>query len=419
MGLQLLGNLGDVIHRKSKRHDLKFWNTINGATTQVVGDQARILTALWIGLPLGTLSHAGFLILFWTLGFPVLALFNIFSVALFAFATWQLYRNNLSWAVYGCILFELPLHATMATLYLGFNAGFWLLAFISVAFIPLYPMLSRIVRVLIGFALVLGIGSVALIAIKNGSIYTVSTALSSFFLLMNLVFLALVVTVIIVSYDLAVERAEQAQQEEYDRAEMILHNVLPARITARLKSHEEPIADSHENVSVLFADIAGFTNLSRNLTARNLVSLLNELFTRFDASLESVGAEKIKTIGDAYMAATGLEGENDHAEKMVDLAVAMQRSFEEFRQKNDLDLKLRIGVHSGAVMAGVIGKQKFAYDLWGNTVNVASRMESEGVADRIQISAETLALLPERFQAQSRGEIKIKGHRVRECFLLE
>ncbi len=397
---------------------MKLWNTIYSATSQFSGDQARILAALWIGLPLGTLSHAGFLILFWALGYPVLAFFNIFSVMLFAFATWQLYRSNVSWAVYGCILIELPLHAVLATLYLGFNAGFWLLVFISVAFIPLYPMLFRTVRVIIGFALVLGIGAVALVAIKNGSIYTVSSTTSSLFLLMNLVFLALVVTVIIVSYDLAVERAEQAQQLEYDRAESILLNVLPARITGRLKSHEEPIADSHKDVSVLFADIAGFTNLSRNLTASNLVSLLNDLFTRFDASVEAVGAEKIKTIGDAYMVATGLEGEKDHAEIMVDLAIAMQKSFEEFRQKNDLNLKLRIGVHSGAVIAGVIGKQKFAYDLWGNTVNIASRMESEGVADRIQISAETHALLPTRFEAQSRGEIEIKGHRARECFLL-
>ncbi len=398
---------------------MKLWNTINNPPSEYSGEKARILTALWIGLPLGTVSHAGFLILFWALDYPVLAIFNLFSLALFAFATWQLYRGNLSWAVYGCILFELPAHAILATLYLGFNAGFWLLVFISVAFIPLYPMLSRTARVLIGIVLVLGTGVVALVAIQNGSIYPASGALSSIFLLMNLVFLALVVTIIIVSYDLAVERAEHAQQLEYDRAESILLNVLPARITARLKSHEEPIADSHENVSVLFADIAGFTNLSRNLTAQDLVSSLNDLFTRFDSSVETFGAEKIKTIGDAYMVATGLGGETDHAEKLVDMAIAMQHSFEAFRQKYDLDLKLRIGVHSGAVIAGVIGKQKFAYDLWGNTVNVASRMESEGVADRIQISAETHALLPPRFKAQSRGEIKIKGHRSRECFLLD
>ena len=398
---------------------MKLWDSAASVATNYSGEQARILTAMWIGLPLGTVAHAGFMILFWALDFPVLALFNVFSLALFSLASWQLYRSNLAWGVYGCILFEVPLHAMLATLYLGFNAGFWLLIFISVAFIPLYPMLSRRVRVLIGVALVLGLGAVALVAIQNGSIYFVSSTLSSLFLLMNLVFLALILTMIIVSYDIAVERAEKAQQVEYDRAESLLLNVLPARITARLKSHEEPLADNHDEVSVLFADIAGFTNLSRNLAARDLVSLLNELFTRFDASVEEFGAEKIKTIGDAYMVATGLQGEKDHAEKIADLAIAMQQAFKEFRQKNDLDLKLRVGIHSGVVIAGVIGKQKFAYDLCGNTVNIASRMESEGVADRIQISAETQALLPERFETQSRGDIEIKGHRPRECFLLD
>ena len=398
---------------------LKYWDHASANLSNFTGEQARILTAMWIGLPAGVVSHFGFLILFWLLDFPVLAIFNIFSFALFSFACWHLFRGNVNWAVYGCILFEIPLHAVLATLYLGFNSGFWLLVFISVAFIPLYPMHSRPIRLLIGFLLVIGIGVVSLIAIHNGSIYTVSSTLSSFFLMMNLVVLALIVTMIIVSYDLAVERAELAQQVEYDRAESLLLNVLPVRITARLKSHEEPLADAHEDVSVLFADIAGFTNLSRNLTARDLVSLLNDLFTSFDADVEAAGAEKIKTIGDAYMVATGLQGEDDHAEKMVDLAIAMQNGFVAFREKNGLDLKLRIGIHSGAVVAGVIGKQKFAYDLWGNTVNVASRMESEGVADRIQISAETHALLPARFAAQSRGEIQIKGHRSRECFLLD
>ncbi len=398
---------------------MKLWSHGRTELAKHNGEQARILTTLWIGLPLGVLFHGAFLLLFWALDFPVLALFNIFSFALFSFACWQLYNDNLTWAVYGCILFEVPAHAMLATLYLGFDAGFWLLVFISVAFIPLYPVLSRPVRIFIGFSLVLGIGVIALIAIRNGSIYDLSSTLSSVFLLMNLVVLALIVTMIIVSYDVAVERAELAQQVEYDRAESLLLNVLPARITARLKSHEEPLADNHENVSVLFADIAGFTNLSRNLTARDLVSLLNDLFTRFDAHIDVVGAEKIKTIGDAYMVATGLRGETDHAEKIVDLAIAMQQVFAEFRQENKLDLKLRIGIHSGAVVAGVIGKQKFSYDLWGNTVNVASRMESEGVADRIQISAETKALLPARFSAQSRGEILIKGYRARECFLLD
>jgi class 3 adenylate cyclase len=213
---------------------------------------------------------------------------------------------------------------------------------------------------------------------------------------------------------------EQLLESEKQRSDALLLNILPAEIANRLKAHEEPLADSHENVSVLFADLAGFTDMSRKMAAGELVTLLNDLFSRFDKLAEQYGAEKIKTIGDAYMVATGLSGSvADHAEKIADLALGMQQAFGEFRDDHKLDLKLRIGVHSGAVIAGVIGKQKFSYDLWGNTVNVASRMESEGIPDQIQISAETWQMLSERYQASPRGEIEIKGHRPRATYLLE
>ncbi len=398
---------------------LRHWSQFHDAPKAFKGEQARMFTALQYGLPIGLISHFGFLILFWTLDFPLLALFNVFSVVVFAVGTWRLYQGNQVWAVWTCVLFEVPVHAVIATLYLGFNAGFWLHIFIAIATIVLFPSLSRPVRFFVGFALVLAIGAGALSAISNGSVYLVSPGQSAVFLVMNLLVLALVIMVVISSYDLAVERAERAQQTEFDRAETLLLNILPTEVAVRLKAHEEPLADKHEHVSVLFADIAGFTNLSRHLSAESLVTLLNDLFTRFDLLAETSGAEKIKTIGDAYMAATGLRGESDHAETIVDMAIGMQQAFEEFEEKNDLKLSLRIGVHSGSLVAGVIGKQKFTYDLWGNTVNIASRMESEGVAGRIQISSETRNLLPERFITIPRGEIKIKGHRSRECFLLE
>lgn len=213
---------------------------------------------------------------------------------------------------------------------------------------------------------------------------------------------------------------ERLLEDEKRRSESLLLNILPAEIATRLKAREEPLADTHESVSVLFADLAGFTDISRKMSANELVTLLNDLFSRFDKLAAEHGAEKIKTIGDAYMVATGLQGSvADHAEKIADLALGMQQAFGEFRHDNNVDLKLRIGVHSGAVIAGVIGKQKFSYDLWGNTVNVASRMESEGLPDQIQISAETWKMLPDSYQTSSRGEIQIKGHRPRGTYLLE
>lgn len=213
---------------------------------------------------------------------------------------------------------------------------------------------------------------------------------------------------------------ERLFEEEKRRSEALLLNILPADIAARLKAQEEPLADSHDSVSVLFADLAGFSNFSQRMSANELVTLLNDLFSRFDTLAAEHGAEKIKTIGDAYMVATGLQGSMaDHAEKIADLALGMQKAFGEFCRDNNVDLKMRIGVHSGAVIAGVIGKQKFSYDLWGNTVNLASRMESEGVPNRIQMSAETWQLLSDRYQSTPRGEIEIKGHMPRATYLLD
>ncbi|SLN76040.1 adenylate/guanylate cyclase domain-containing protein [Oceanibacterium hippocampi] len=213
---------------------------------------------------------------------------------------------------------------------------------------------------------------------------------------------------------------ERQLETEKQRSDALLLNILPAQIASRLTDSEEPLVDNHENVSVLFADIAGFTRLSRDIPAADLLALLNDLFSRFDRLVEQHGAEKIKTIGDAYMVATGLSGGvADHAAEIADLALAMRQAFAEFREQNRVDLKLRIGVHSGAVIAGVIGRKKFAYDLWGYTVNVASRMESEGVPDRIQISAETKKMLSGRYRTAPRGEIEIRGHGPRKTYFLE
>ncbi len=213
---------------------------------------------------------------------------------------------------------------------------------------------------------------------------------------------------------------ERLLEQEKQRSDELLLNILPAEIAERLKAEEQPIADQCESATVLFADLVGFTNLSRQMPAAELVNLLNDLFSRFDVLVAQHGAEKIKTIGDAYMVAAGLsDSAADHVALIADLALGMRKAFGEFRQAHGLDLKLRIGVHSGAVVAGVIGKKKFAYDLWGDTVNIASRMESEGLPDEIQISAETWQSISQDYQAVPRGEIEIKGHKARMTYLLQ
>jgi len=213
---------------------------------------------------------------------------------------------------------------------------------------------------------------------------------------------------------------ERMLAQEKQRSDELLLNILPAAIADRLKAGEEHIADHHDSATVLFADLVGFTDLSRQIPPARLVELLGDLFSRFDVLVEKHGAEKIKTIGDAYMVAAGLSASRaDHVGLVANLALDMKEAFAEFRAAHGLDLKLRIGVHSGAVVAGVIGSRKFAYDLWGDTVNVASRMESAGVPDEIQVSEETRRNLPAGYSLTPRGEIAIKGHLPQQAYLLQ
>lgn len=197
-------------------------------------------------------------------------------------------------------------------------------------------------------------------------------------------------------------------KQEQARSERLLLNVLPAEIAERLKGNEKYIADAYDEVSVLFADIAGFTPLSARISADQLVRLLNDVFSLFDTLAEKHGLEKIKTIGDAYMAACGLPTPRpDHAQACARMALDMQSLMVEFRQP--APLSLRIGMHCGPVTAGVIGSRKFIYDLWGDTVNTASRMESHGAPGSIQITESMMQKLQDEFQIEPRGQQEIKG----------
>lgn len=397
---------------------LNLWELFQAKQRGLSNAEQRYLTVLNLSGPVAGLGHFSYLVVFWQLDYTVLALYNVFSVLAFAFGTWRSFKGDYRTATYLCALIEFPLHAALATLYLGIEGGFWLAGFMSIAALMLCPLFSRPMRFLLANAIVVFVGAVCIFSLESGPFYDVPQWLSHVFLMNNLLTLTLAISMVNAMYDVAVDAAEAAQKREFQRAEGLLLNILPPRIAERLKAEEEPLADSLTSVTVLFSDIAGFTKMSRGMTAETLVTLLNDLFIRFDGLVEHHGAEKIKTIGDAYMIATGLDGARDHAERMILLAQDIQVAFEDFRQTHQLDLGLRTGVHSGAAVAGVIGKQKFAYDLWGETVNVASRMESSGISDRIQISSETRDLLPESFLTEPRGMVEIKGHAARKTFLL-
>ena len=194
-----------------------------------------------------------------------------------------------------------------------------------------------------------------------------------------------------------------------ERSEMLLLNILPREISEALKAKQQPIAAHYEAASILFADVVEFTPMAATMTPLRLVDLLNEVFQCFDDLVEKYDLEKIKTIGDCYMVAAGVPRLcPDHARAIVDLALDMRAAVAE-RKFGDRQLAFRIGINSGPVVAGVIGRKKFIYDLWGDAVNIASRMESQGQSQSIQITSNTYQLIKDEFVCESRGTIKVKG----------
>ncbi len=205
-----------------------------------------------------------------------------------------------------------------------------------------------------------------------------------------------------------------------EQVERLLLNILPEAIATRLKADPRTIADSYDQVTVLFADIVDFTPLSARIPPEQLVELLNEVFSHFDRLAERHGLEKIKTIGDAYMVVGGLpEPRADHAEAVAEMALEMQAATRGMRRADDAPMQLRIGIHTGPVVAGVIGERKFSYDLWGDTVNLASRMESQGLPDRIQVTPASYERLNDRFEFAERGPFVVRGHGELKTWFLE
>ena len=215
---------------------------------------------------------------------------------------------------------------------------------------------------------------------------------------------------------------EQAHNElsiERERSESLLLNVLPEPIADRLKDGETTIADQFDDVTVMFADIVGFTPYSAGVSPTELVDMLNRLFSEFDALTELYGLEKIKTIGDSYMVAAGLPSPRpDHAEAIADMALDAQLMVGRFSDRQKIPLKVRLGINTGPVVAGVIGTKKFIYDLWGDTVNTAARMQTYGVEGAIQVSQETYLRLRDRYSFEDRGLIEMKGKGEVAAYLL-
>ena len=212
-----------------------------------------------------------------------------------------------------------------------------------------------------------------------------------------------------------VRKLEEAQ----DRADDLLYNMLPAPVAEQLKHGASTIAEHYNQVSILFTDMVGFTPIASHLSAKKTVEILNKIYTEFDALVEKHRAEKITTIGDSYMVAAGLPiSRPDHAKILANLALDMVKYIESLELNADARIRLRVGINSGPAVAGVIGRKKFQYDVWGDTVNTASRMESHGEPGKIQITKSTYDLIKDEFVIEPRGTLDIKGKGPMETYLV-
>ncbi|WP_206057193.1 adenylate/guanylate cyclase domain-containing protein [Nitratireductor sp. XY-223] len=298
----------------------------------------------------------------------------------------------------------------LVTLYIGLKPGFFLFGLVGLVYCPLSEWVSRRTQ-----AVLMGANAAAfLCAIAVGltlpPIAELPPVWNLIFAMVNGASTAALLLMVVLTYRHAVDVAEAALATEYRKSEGLLHNIMPPAVADRLKQNPKVIADSHKQVTILFADIVGFTEMAGRSSPETLVTLLNRIFSRFDSLVDALDLEKIKTIGDAYMVVAGLPAARpDHAQAIARLALEMMVATEQEARETGKDLEIRVGIHSGPVVAGVIGQKKFAYDLWGDTVNIAARMESHGEAGKIQISDDTAGLLGDGFELEPRGAIEIKG----------
>lgn len=353
--------------------------------------------------------HFCLIFFFAYLGIRELALFNILSVLLWISAIVFNLRGKIT---LGYIIgnFEVLIHVLLCTVFIGWESGFhyYLLCF-AVAIFP-FGIWSTVTK-----ALLTAGNSLAYIATYYYSrnyppLKDLSTFDMSLLAYANMLSFCLILAFMGLYIAVAINRAEEETEREHKKSEALLLNILPKSIANKLKSGTKIIADNFDNISILFLDIVEFTPRSEKITAQKVVGFLNELFTRFDNLTEKYGLEKIKTIGDAYMVAAGIpEPCIDHAERLAYMAIDIQRMLEEYNVENNDNVKVRIGINSGSAVAGVIGKKKFAYDIWGDTVNTASRMEAYGEPNRIQVSEATYHILKNKFVFNERGLIDIKG----------
>jgi class 3 adenylate cyclase len=381
-----------------------------GVGAQAVPEQRRIVLSNYVGA-IGAGTAVLYVIGYLAAGrrFWLGAVFNVGAVAMYLGTIWF---NARGWCGFArrWLVFGAHVHVLLVSVYLGRAVGFHYYFFVTApaTFLLIAPTErgSLAMGSLLSLASFLWVqyglrGAWQHVSPSAAGMLSVVAAASAFGMVVLCVNL----------FAIDAQRFETLLASEMERSERLLLNILPVSISQRLKRGDEPIADGFADVTVLFADIVGFTELSSQLGPTEIVRVLNRIFSEFDALTEKYPVEKIKTIGDAYMVASGLpEPRPGHVRVIVEMALEMRAAIARMAKETGYALDVRIGVHTGPVVAGVIGTRKFIYDLWGDTVNTASRMESHGVPGTIQVTqAVRDAVSADGFVLEERGEIQVKG----------
>ena len=337
----------------------------------------------------------------------VLVFYIGITIMFLSYKNWFGKYSQLATSIYGvsifgwlCSTFNYNQNYSLSQALLSFIPSVFLLIIVFYSFMRLRFTYSAILLTVISVVFVLFLDKFSIIA--NSPVN--SAIIATYLFLINL--FGMLLSHRLEYYSRRQFLLTKSLSIENQRSEDLILNILPESIANRLKESDDTIVDEYSDVSILFSDICGFTPLSAKIPAKQVVVMLNEMFTKFDEIAEKYSVEKIKTMGDCYMAVAGMPIPNkDHANLIASMAINMKEFVRTF---ND-DLDVRIGINSGPVVAGVIGTKKFIYDLWGDAVNVAARMESHSTKGEIQITEDTYNLIKDKFECEYRGVINVKG----------
>jgi class 3 adenylate cyclase len=354
--------------------------------------------------------HFVWIFVFHALDYPTLSRVNFLSVAVWIFNITLIRAVGavLTAVVIGAC--EVLSHQFLAIYYFGWGYGFQYFLLVIVAFAFMMNFRNMLIPITLFVVCVVGF---------LWYYYSVQywlphdrddPAIRETFLMVNVTTAFTILAIMSYVYSEAARKAEAKLELEQQKSERLLLNILPVSIAERLKESPAVIADHFESTTVMFSDIVGFTAISERISPSELVRRLNRIFCAFDDLADRYGLEKIKTIGDAYMVAGGFPDQRDgHVNDVAAMALDMLEAIEANNRDADQHVSIRIGIHTGPAVAGVIGVKKFVYDVWGDTVNTASRLESSGLPGRIQLSQQAASLLDDEFMIEERGVVELKG----------